>query len=92
MRELDLVRLQQENQRLRARLDRIREQLQRLKRISCAGLPEHIASGSEFTGCWQMLPLFGRTMLRAVLGTPISATVIEVLDALYRSIDLPITR
>jgi hypothetical protein len=31
-------------------------------------------------------------MLKAVLGPTVSATVIEVLDRLYRNADLPITR
>jgi hypothetical protein len=92
MRQIDTLKLQQDNQQLRSRLDGIREQLRRLKRIPCAGLPERIASGPELTGCWTMLPLFGRTMLRGVLGPATSAAVIEVLDALYRSADLPITR
>jgi hypothetical protein len=92
MRQIDPPKLQQENQQLKAKLDSIREQLRRLKRIPSAGLPERVASGPDFTGCWAMLPLFGRNMLRAVLGQAISATVIEVLDALYRNADLPITR
>jgi hypothetical protein len=37
-------------------------------------------------------PLLSGTMLRAVLGPAISAKVIEALDALYKSADLPITR
>jgi hypothetical protein len=92
MRPIDPFKLQQENQQLKVRLDSIHEQLRRLKRIPSAGLPERVASGPDFTGCWAMLPLFGRTMLKAVLGPTVSATVIEVLDRLYRNADLPITR
>jgi hypothetical protein len=92
MRQFDPARLQLENQRLNVKLETMRERLRQLKRVPCAGLPEHVASGPDFTGCWTMLPLFSRTMLRAVLGPAISAKVIEALDALYKSADLPITR
>jgi hypothetical protein len=92
MPQFDPAKLQLENQRLKIKLDTIRDGLRQLKRIPSAGLPEHVASGPEFTGCWTMLPLFSRTMLRAVLGPSISAKVSEALDALYKSADLPITR
>jgi len=59
MRQIDPVKLQQENQPLKVRLDTIREQLRRLKRISCSGLPERVASGPEFSECRTLLPLFG---------------------------------
>ena len=91
MRHFDPIKLQQENQQLREKLNAIREQLRKLKRVSSAALPERIATGPEFTGCWAMLPLFSRTMLQAVLGPTIATTVIEVLNKLYRSTDLPIT-
>lgn len=92
MPQFDPERLQLENQRLREKLETMRDRLRRLKRIPCAGLSERVTSGPEFTGCWTMLPLFSRTMLRAVLGPVTSATVLEVLDELYRSADLPVTR
>jgi hypothetical protein len=92
MRQFDPAKLQLENQRLKMKLEAIRDRLRQLKRIPCAGLPEHVASGPEFTGCWTMLPLFSRTMLRAVLGPAISTKVIEALDALYKSAELPVTR
>ena len=91
MRHLDSMKLQQENLQLREKLNAVREQLQKLKRVSCAAPPERIATGPEFTGCWAMLPLFSRTMLQGVLGPTIATTVIEALNELYRSTDLPIT-